>query len=90
MNMVEAVRTAVLTWDPNEEENLDEGAIRQVAAYLEGTDYKVEDIIRSDKGPDERLSDDNIYFLYDAMKWTRAEQELAPGETAVLRLEDLG
>jgi hypothetical protein len=90
MGMVEAVRDAILTWDPNEEENLDEGAVRQVAAYLVGTDYKVEDIIRSDKGPDERLSDDNIYFLYDAFKWTRAEQEIQPGETVVLKLEDLG
>ena len=69
MNMVEAVRTSVLEWDPNEEENLDEQAVGQVAAYLEGTDYSVDDVVEPKK--ENFLGDDKVYFLYDAMKWTR-------------------
>lgn len=69
MDMVEAVRSAVLEWDPNEEPNLDEEAVRQVAAYLVGTDYSVEDVVEPKE--ENFLGDDKVYFLYDAMKWTR-------------------
>jgi len=88
MSMEEAVRAAVLEWDPNEEENLDEEAVRQVAAYLSGTNYTIEDVVEPQTT--NFLGDDKVYFLYDAFKWTRAEQEIQPGETAVLKLEDLG
>lgn len=72
MDMKEAVRSAILTWDPNEEENLDLDAVEQVAAYLVGTDYRVEDVVEPKAG--QFLGDDKVYFLYDAFKWTRAEQ----------------
>lgn len=69
MDMKEAVRSAILEWDPNEEPNLDEVAVEQVAAYLVGTDYKVEDIVEP---PAENfVGDDKVYFLYDVLKWTR-------------------
>lgn len=69
MDMVEAVRAAILSWDPNEEANLDEVAVGQVAAYLEGTDYAVADVVEPKA---ERFrGDDWVYSLYDALKWTR-------------------
>jgi hypothetical protein len=68
MDMQDAVRQAILEWDPNEEENLDETAVCQVAAYLEVTDYKVEDIVEPKE--ENFLGDDKVYFLYDALKWT--------------------
>lgn len=65
MEFGEAVRAAILEFEPSEEEVMDAIALEQLIEYLKANGYKVEDV-EGVEGIEPRL-----YFAYDVLKWTR-------------------
>jgi hypothetical protein len=74
VRIVDLVRCAIVENNPNEPEELDEAAIKDLANYVGANDLIElhEDGDMIDKLFDPNHEDCLAYFLYDLFKWTRA------------------